>query len=87
MSSTLRRFDELQRKFRAQVPSRKLSAQQKHHLLWASSLQQVAEQSIAAMVMGANIDRGLIDRLQAEIRARLVSAGAHTPRSQKEKST
>ena len=85
MSAAMQRFADLQRKFRAQLPSKKLSATQRHHLLWVASLQQVAEQAIAAMVTGATFDRGLIDKIQAEVRARVVSAGARPNQEKKGK--
>jgi hypothetical protein len=76
MSQAMRRFEDLRRKFRSEIRSRKLSSVQRHHLLWAASLWQVSEQSLAAMIAGAAHDRGLINRLQAESRTHLQLAGA-----------
>ena len=79
MSAAMDRFRALQKKFRAQVPSKKPSAMQRHHILHASSLQQIAEVCIAEMVLGAPHDRTVVDGLQAEVRARLTAAGARNP--------
>lgn len=69
MSIAKRRFDELCRKFRSQVRSRKkLSATQRHHILHAASLQQIAEVTVVEMVLGIPHDHGTVERLQNEIR-------------------
>ncbi len=75
MSQALKRFEELRRKFRSMIPTRKLSATQRHHLTTAAALQQVGEQYVAGMVIGAPHDRGAVDRLQSEVRTHLKLAG------------
>ncbi|WP_027554549.1 hypothetical protein [Bradyrhizobium sp. Cp5.3] len=82
MSQALRRFEDLKQKFRRQIRARKLSAVQRYHVISAASKQQIAEVTIAEMVLGAPHDRGVVDRLQAEVRQHLTLAGAKPPRQE-----
>jgi hypothetical protein len=83
MSAAVQRFDDLRKKFRAMVPARQLKPTQKHSLLWAASLQQVVEITIAELVLGKPHDRRLIKEMQMEVRARL--AGAGVPQKEEER--
>jgi hypothetical protein len=76
MSMAMDRFRTLQKKFRNQVRSRKLSAVQKHHVITAAALWQVSEITTAELVMGIRHDRGVVDHLQAEAKMHLKLAGA-----------
>jgi hypothetical protein len=77
MSMAAARHRELQHKFRGMVRSR-LTPARRHDIAVAASLQQIAEVVVAEMVLGTPHDRSLVARLQAEVRARLASAGVKT---------
>ena len=78
--TSLMRFAELRRQFRAMVTSsrrKKLSSIQTHHLAAAASKQQVVEIAIIERALGAKHDRNFIERLKAEVKQHLALAGAH----------
>jgi len=75
-SAALRRFEDLQRSYRALVPTRKLSAEQRHQLLWAASLEQVREMAAIENALTAKHERRVIEQMRLEVLARLASAGA-----------
>jgi hypothetical protein len=75
MSMATQRFEQLKMKFRQAVPGRRLSPSQQRAIILAANLQQVAELVIAEMVLGVPYDRGMVEKMQEEVRASLASAG------------
>jgi hypothetical protein len=75
MSTAVQRFDDLRKKFRAMVPARQLKPAQKHAILWAASLQQIVEMTVAEMVLGVPHEKRHLKQMQEEVRARLAVAG------------
>jgi hypothetical protein len=83
MSQALQRFRDLQRKFRAAIPGRKMTFQQHRMIAAAASLQQISEQTLAAQIASGWHDRGLIERLQSEARDIITAASARPHQEKK----
>ena len=74
--SALAHLEDLRRKFRALVPSKKISRKQWREIVRAAALEQVREVATIERAIGVGHDKGLLDEMRTSVRAHLKSAGA-----------
>jgi hypothetical protein len=77
------RFAELQKIFRAHLPSKKVGGARRKHIAMAAGLQQVLEMAVIENACGAHHDVRLLKQMKSEVQAHLASANVRLPKEAK----
>jgi hypothetical protein len=70
------RFAQLKASYRSLVPGRRISAARRRQIAWAASAEQIREVATLELALGRPHNPDILVQLRADIRTRLIRAGA-----------